>query len=69
MKTATLQKQYVMDENNQAVAVLLDLDTFRRLEERWEDQFLGEKMKGNENGKKMPLGEAKKYYAKLKKSP
>lgn len=64
----TIRKKYIVDENNKKVAVQLDIDTFRKIEDIMENYALVHLMKENEDDEIMDLDAAKKYYAKLDKS-
>lgn len=63
----TLKKKYIVDENNNRVAVQLDIDTFNRIEEILENYGLVELMKEEELSGKLELKEAQEYYNKLPK--
>ena len=63
-----IKKRYVIDENDRPVAVLLDLATFRQIEELLEDRTLAKAIEQGLNKEKpIPLDEARKRYQKLKK--
>lgn len=63
----TVKKKYIVDENNNRVAVQLDIDTFNRIEEILENYGLVELMKEEEFSEKLELKEAQEYYNKLSK--
>jgi len=63
----TVKKKYIVDENNNRVAVQLDIDTFNRIEEILENYGLVELMKEEELSEKLELKEAQEYYNKLSK--
>ncbi|KUG24796.1 hypothetical protein ASZ90_005378 [hydrocarbon metagenome] len=63
----TVKKKYIVDENNNRVAVQLDIDTFNRIEEVLENYGLVELMKEEELSEKLELKEAQEYYNKLSK--
>ena len=62
-----IKKRYLVDEKNRRVGVVLDLRTFERIEEILEDHLFGKIMLDLEKEKPLPLKEAIKHYAKLKK--
>ncbi len=63
----TIKKRYIVDEKQRPIGVFLDLKTFAKIEEILEDHFLGKIMEELNGAEALPLAEAKKYYAKLKK--
>ncbi len=63
-----LKKKYIVDENNNKVAVQLDIDTFHKIEEVMENYALYSLMKENENDELFDHDSAKDYYDKLEKS-
>ncbi len=64
-----LKKRYVTDEQNQRVAVQLDIETFERLEAIVEDYGLAKLMEEDDEDETLELSEAKTYYASLEKAP
>lgn len=65
-----VKKRYVTDEQNQRVAVQLDIETFERLEAIVEDYGLAKLMEESDEGDEtLGLSEAKAYYASLEKAP
>lgn len=62
-----LNEKYILDKENKPVAVQLDIDTFKRLEEVLEDYALGQYMNEAKNGEMLNLEEAKTIYSQLKK--
>jgi hypothetical protein len=65
-----IKKRFIVDEKNHPVAVVLDLPTFRQIEELLEDNGLARYMTASlEHEKPLPLTEARKRYRKLKKRP
>jgi hypothetical protein len=63
-----IKKRYVLDENRRRVGVMLDLDTFRQIEELLEDRALAKAIdRALAKEKPIPLDEARKGYEKLKK--
>jgi hypothetical protein len=62
----TIKKKYVVDENEQKVAVQLDIETFRRIEQILEDYALGKLIQENDLQNKLSLPEAKDFYTDSK---
>jgi hypothetical protein len=63
----TIKKEYVVTAYNKKRAVLIDIDTFAKLEEIVESYGLGKYMEQVENEESLSLDEAKSYYAALGK--
>jgi len=62
-----IKKKYLTDENNEVIAVQLDIDTFNKIEQILEDYALGKLIEENDEQDNLPLNEAQDYYNKLKK--
>ena len=65
---AEIKKNYVFNENNEKIGVILDVETFEKMERFIEDKTLGllmEKESGEEN---LDLNSAKDFYASLEKA-
>ena len=62
-----IKKQFVVNEQNQAVGVILDLATFQEIEELLEDHLLSKSIEEVSKEKALPIDEARKQYAKLRK--
>lgn len=62
-----LNEKYIINKQQQPVAVQLDIKVFKRLEEVLEDYALAQYMKETDSEEKLTLNEAKAYYKKLKK--
>ncbi len=62
-----LNEKYIINKQQQPVAVQLDIKVFKRLEEVLEDYALTQYMKETDSEEKLTLNEAKAYYKKLKK--
>jgi hypothetical protein len=62
-----LKKQYIVNEDNQKVAVQLDIATFEKIENIMENYALAQLIKDDES-EVMTIEDAKKYYATLHKS-
>ena len=63
-----IKRKYIVDEKNRKVAVQLDLNTFKKIEEVLENYALVQLIKSNEDDKVLNLKEAKSYYQNLDKS-
>ncbi len=63
-----IKRKYIVDENNNKIAVQLDLNTFNQIEEVLENFALVQFMKENETDETLSLKEAKLYYNKLDKA-
>jgi PHD/YefM family antitoxin component YafN of YafNO toxin-antitoxin module len=63
----SIKKEYIVTANNKKKAVLIDIDTFRVMEEIIENYGLGKYMKEIENEENLSLADAHMYYAGLKK--
>lgn len=68
MKQSAIPRQYVLDENNRKVAVMIDIKTFDKIEEAIENYGLMQFIKANAKEKPMMAAEAKNYYRKIKKA-
>jgi hypothetical protein len=62
-----LKKQYIVDEDNQKVAVQLDIDTFEKIENVLENYALVQLINADQS-ESMTIEDAKKYYATLAKA-
>ncbi len=63
----TIKKKYIVDEDNNRVAVQLDIETFEKIEELLENYGLVQLLKDENNSEKLSVSEAKEYYNKLHK--
>lgn len=63
-----VKKKYIVDEQNQKIAVQVDIETFEKIEEILENYALVQLMKENEGEDTLELNEAKAYYQTLKKA-
>lgn len=68
MRHSAIPKQYVLDEKNRKVAVMIDISTFDKIEEALENYGLMQFIKENKSEKPLTAAEAKPYYRKLKKA-
>jgi hypothetical protein len=62
-----IKKKYLTDENNEVIAVQLDIATFRKIEQILKDLALGKLIEENDEQDNLNLNEALDYYNKLKK--
>jgi hypothetical protein len=61
-----LQKRYVVDENQKAIAVQISIEEFEQIEEILENYGLVSLMAENEGGERLSKAEALSYYQALK---
>ncbi len=61
------KRKYIVNEQNEKVAVQLDINTFEKIERVLEDYVLGEKIKENAPSQRLSVNEAVSFYKKLKK--
>ena len=64
----TINKQYIVDEQNKKIAVQIPVETFDRIEEILENYALFQLMKENEGKEILGVNEAKAYYDQLEKA-
>ena len=62
-----IKKEYVVTDDNKKKAVLLDIETFEKIEEILESFGLGKYMEEIEDEEILSVHNAKKYYSTLKK--
>ncbi len=62
-----LTRQYIVNEENQKVAVQLDIATFEKIENLLENYALVQLM-NTDDSETLFIGEAKQYYATLDKA-
>lgn len=62
-----IKKKYLFDENQNKVAVQIDITEYNRIEQILEDYALGKLMEENEASENMNLEEAQNFYSQLKK--
>lgn len=60
-----ISKQYIIDENNQKVAVQMPIETFEKIEQILEDYALFNLMKEDNDSELLELDDAQKYYNQL----
>lgn len=64
----TINRQYVVDEQNTKIAVQIPIETFERIEEILENYALVQLMKENEGEEILGVNEAKAFYNQLEKA-
>ncbi len=64
----TINKQYIVDEHDNKIAVQIPIDIFEKIEEVLENYALFQLIKENEGGEMLSLHEAKAYYDQLEKT-
>ena len=62
-----IKKEYVVTDDNKKRAVLIDIETFEKMEEILESFGLGKYMEEVEDEEVLSAHDAKKYYNTLKK--
>ncbi len=63
-----IKKEYVVTDENKKKAVLIDIETFEKIEEILESYGLGKYMEEIEGEETLPLNEARAYYNSLEKN-
>ena len=61
-------KKYLVDENNNKLAVEIDIETFQKIEEILENYGLNRLMKDSEDSELLSHSDAKEYYKALEKN-
>jgi hypothetical protein len=62
-----IKKEYIMTDDNKKKAVLIDIDTFNKMEEIVENYGLAKYMAEVNDEDNLSLSDAKQYYSTLKK--
>jgi hypothetical protein len=62
-----IKKRYLTNEDNQPVAVQVDIETFEKIEQILEDYALAQLIEENNPKENLTLEEAKVYYDKMRK--
>ncbi|GAH85540.1 hypothetical protein ES706_03571 [subsurface metagenome] len=62
-----IKKEYVVTNDNKKKAVLIDIETFEKLEEILESYGLGKYMEEIEGEEVLSIDNARSYYGTLKK--
>lgn len=63
-----VKKRYIVDEHDRKIAVQIDIEVYRKIEEILENYALFQLMKENEGDEKLDLNQARQYYQNLVKS-
>jgi hypothetical protein len=63
-----ITKEYIISDDNKKRAVVIDIETFKRIEEVLESYGLGKYMEEVENEEALSLSDAKAYYDALEKA-
>jgi hypothetical protein len=66
-RMTAIPRKYITDAKNQKQAVIVDLETFNRMESIIEDNGLAKFMEEAEGDEILSVHEAKKHYRSLKK--
>ncbi len=61
-----IKKKYIIDENNEKVAVQIDIETYQKMEDLLENYALVQLMK-EDDSERLEVREAKEFYKKLPK--
>jgi hypothetical protein len=61
------KRKYIVNEQNEKIAVQLDISTFEKIERVLEDYVVGKKIKENAPTERLSVNEAVSFYKKLKK--
>ena len=64
----TINKQYIVDEQDKKIAVQIPIKTFEKIEELLENYALAQLIEENEGEEVFGLSEAKAYYDRLEKT-
>lgn len=67
LEMLAIKKEYVVTDDNKKRAVLIDIDTFNKIEEVIENYGLAKDMTEVMNEENLSLSDAKEYYSTLKK--
>jgi PHD/YefM family antitoxin component YafN of YafNO toxin-antitoxin module len=68
LEMLAIKKEYVVTDDNKKKAVLIDIDTFNKMEEIIENYGLAKYMAEVKEEKALSLSEAKEYYSTLRPS-
>ena len=63
--TLEIKKQFVVNEKNQKIAVQIDIDTFKKIEDLLENHILAQIMKESSEDKSYNVENARAYYQQL----
>jgi len=64
----TIDRQYIVDEQNRRIAVQIPIETFEKLEEILENYALVQLIDENEGDETLSAQDAKSYYDQLEKA-
>ena len=64
----TIDRKYIVDEQNRRIAVQIPIETFEKLEEILENYALVHLMEENEGEETLGAQDAKSYYDQLEKA-
>ena len=64
----TINKKFIVDEDNKKIAVQIPIETFEKIEEVLENYALFQLIEENESEEIFGLREAKAYYDRLEKT-
>jgi len=64
----TIDRQYIVDEQNRRIAVQIPIETFEKLEEVLENYALVKLMEENGGEETLSVQDAKSYYDRLEKA-
>ncbi len=62
-----IKRQYIITDNDRKIGVVLDIETFEKIEELLEDCGLALSMEEVEEEESLSLNEAQRCYAQMKK--
>jgi len=62
-----IKKEYIITDDNKKKAVLIDMETFKKIEEILEDYGLGKYMEEVEQEETLSIEDAKEYYGTSEK--
>ena len=62
-----IKRQYIITDNDRKIGVVLDIETFEKIEELLEDCGLALSMEEVEEEESLSLNEAQRRYAQMKK--
>lgn len=60
-----IKKQFVVDDKNQKVAVQIDIETFKKIEDLLENHILAQMIKESAEDELYDIQNAKAYYKQL----
>lgn len=63
-----IKKEYIVNSNNKKKAVLIDIETFEKLEDLLENYGLGKYIEEVKDEESLNINKAKRYYNTLKKN-